>query len=165
MHPPPLMLAEKWAWYFSMCSSIFSRILFSLSALLSFKRGSQMPHQQGLPFIICSIHCSPFFAFIRLTINREWWRHYAIGCNTITSLSHFSVAAKAGTVSSSSVLRQIQLYPQTRGKRETHCDFLPLPGNQKSHSGCLATTNYFMPLGSACAGRDHGRALEKNEDD
>ena len=73
-------------------------------------------------FLVCFSHCLPsrllkqahrcpisrsslsssiahhFFAFIRLTISQEWWRHYAIGCNTITSLSHVSVAAKAGAV-------------------------------------------------------------------
>lgn len=37
------------------------------------KRGSQLPYQQGLPFIIRCIHCSPFFSFIALTITQESW--------------------------------------------------------------------------------------------
>lgn len=68
-----------------------------------------------------------FFSFIPLTISQESWRHYAIRCNAITSLSHFSVVVKAGIVSSNAVLQQIQMSPQTR---ETRCDFLPLPGNR-----------------------------------
>lgn len=49
--------------YSSPCSSIFPSFPFSFSAIPSLKRSSQMPHQQGLPFIIRWIHCSPFFLF------------------------------------------------------------------------------------------------------
>lgn len=171
MHPPPnprpnTPCCQNNGLGISQCAHPFLLVSFSHclpSRLL--KRAHRCPISGSSLSSYAQSIAHHFFAFIRLTISREWWRHYAIGCNTITSLSHFSVAAKAGTVSSSSVLRQIQTSPHTRGERETHCDFLPLPGNQKSHSGCLATTNYFMPFGSACAGRDHGRVLEKNEDD
>lgn len=59
-----------------------------------------------------------FFSFITLTISQESWRHYATCCNTITSLSHFSIVL---------VFQQIQMSHHTR---ETRCDFLPLPDNQ-----------------------------------
>lgn len=164
--PPPQQCCQKNGLSNFQCAHPFLLVSFSHclpSPLL--KQAHRCPISGGSLSSYAQSIAHQFLAFIRLIISREWWRHYAIGCNTITSLSHSSVAAKAGTVSSSSMRWQIQSSPQTRGEREKHCDFPPLPGNQKSHSGCLATTNYFMPLGSACAGRDPGRVLEKNQDD
>lgn len=108
-----------------------------------------------------------FFAFIRLTISRERWRHYAIGCNTITSLSHFSVAAKAGTVSSSSALRHIRLSPSDERGREGDCAV--------TSCLCQATTSHtravWPPLIISCPlvlrvqDQIMAEGLEKNEDD
>lgn len=137
--------------------SLFFHISFSAVTFL--KRDSQLPYQQGLPFIICGIHCSPVFSFIALTISRESRWHYATCCNTITSLSHFSVVVKAGTVFSSTVIQQIQI-PSL--ERDTLWLLSLLP-TTKSHCGCLAICNYFMPLGSARTGQ-HSIVLEKNDD-
>lgn len=74
-----------------------------------------------------------FSAFIRLTISREWWRHYAIGCNTITSLSHFSVAAKAGSIfqQRATANSNVSLTREGRGRRAA-TSFLCQP--TKSHT-------------------------------
>lgn len=39
----------------------FSSLPSSFATAYSLKRGSQMPHQQGLPFITRQIHCAPPF--------------------------------------------------------------------------------------------------------
>lgn len=105
----------------------FSISPLSFSAIPSLKRGSQMPHQQGLPFITCWIHCSPF-SLNPLTISQESQRHYAICCNTITSLSHFCIVVRVGILSTSTVLQHIPL------SHERDTLWLPSSARQPSHT-------------------------------
>lgn len=147
---------------FFLCAHPFLPLSLLLLCLPVFKKETHScPISRGSLSSYAESIAHHFSSFITLTISQESWRHYATRCNTITSLSHFSVVAKAGTVSSNTAIQQIQMSPRTR---ETRCDFLPLPDNQSHTVAGLAISNYFMPLGSACTGR-HGIVLEKNEED
>lgn len=120
----------------------FSFLPLSFSAIYSLKRGSQMPHQQGLPFITCWIHCSPFFfsSFISLTISQESLRHYATRWNTITSLSHSGVVMKASSVfqqrSPTNPMPPPHPRPSDERERDTVTSFL-CQATDKSHCGWL----------------------------
>lgn len=117
MHPPFPQRYQKNRLGIFQCAHPFLLVSFSHcppSRLL--KQAHRCPISGGSLSSYAQSIAHHFFAFIRLTISREWWRHYAIGCNTITSLSHFSVVAKAGTVSSSSRFN-CPLRREARGRR------------------------------------------------
>lgn len=117
--------AQQWVWYPHAHPFFFPSLLILCHPV--FKKQLTDAPSAGAPFHhMLNPLLAIFFSFISLTISQESWWHYAICCNTITSLSHFSVVVKAGTVSSNTVLQQIQIPPHTR---EARCDFLPLPDN------------------------------------
>lgn len=132
---------------------------FSFHPPCAFKKTSSCPICRA-PFHHAESIAHHFDTFISLTISEASWRHYAISWNTITSLSHFCVAAQAGTVSSNLPQSDKFNHPHTR-LRLAVTSFL----YQTAKSHWLATSNYFMPLGSVSTGRYGGAALEKNEAD
>lgn len=136
--PPPtrllcatsLQLNNRPDIFLSLCSSIFpSSPSHSLPSCL-FKKSLTDAPSAGAPFHhMLNPLLAIFFPFITRTITQESWRHYAICCNTITSLSHFSAACEGvRTVFQHRNPTNSNVPPLTRERRV--CDFLPLPDNR-----------------------------------
>lgn len=118
----------------------FSFLPSSFPAAYSLKRGSQMPHQQGLPFIARRIHCSlPLLSSIHPSSppphNKsgilETLRNALKLCYLIVVMkaSTCSVFQRAFSNSSGSPPPPPTASDKREKERERDCDFLSLPGN------------------------------------
>lgn len=151
---------------FFLPSFLIRRRLFLKERLTDAPSAGAPFHHTPNPLLVASSFIRPPSPTLLPTISQESWRHYAMRWKSVTSLSRWRRAQCLPT----SVLQQLRLTPSPscpfRQERERERLWLPFSARQPiSHTVAgWSTSNYFMPLGSACAGRC-GVALEKNEDD
>lgn len=118
----------------------FSFLPSSFAAAYSLKRGSQMPHQQGLPFITRRIHCSlPLLSSVRPSSPPP---HNKSGIletlRNALKLCYLIVVMKASTVSSNKRSPTAPPPPlQTRKREKERVTSFLCQATDKSHRGWL----------------------------